>query len=413
MSSPAVVLRSKFVTPQSNTFSNFINYIDREDAKTHVNVHASSKEDDFHVFYHFMDYMDDSAKQGALFTKSQDNLNDDNKKLIKQQFQLAQQNESPMWQDVISFDNEWLAKQGLYHPTTHTVDETNMRKVVRETMATVLKSEGMKNSAVWTASLHYNTDNIHVHIASTEPYPTRDKMDVFDKETQTWKEEYRAKRKPKTLDKMKSKVANMILDREHERNKIDDLVRGTVHHKKENGVSLSTYRKTNELFQEAMKHLPSDKKQWQYGYHSINDARPYIDEITNVYLQQFHGDDMEQLHQQLDDEVNVMKEMYGEGSDYETYKQTKLDDLKKRMGNAVLSEMRDYAKAQNNLSFQPKRINGWQSFNQQHSFTDRHQTVYTFNASMMKLSKAMRRTFHDYQKDRNMQEFDRMMDGYE
>jgi len=32
---------------------------------------------------------------------------------------------------------------------------------------------------------------------------------------------------------------------------------------------------------------------------------------------------------------------------------------------------------------------------------------------MMKLSKAMRRTFHDYQKDRNMQEFDRMMDGYE
>src|SRR5699024_12219334 len=104
MSSPAVVLRSKFVTPQSNTFSNFINYIDREDAKTHVNVHASSKEDDFHVFYHFMDYMDDSAKQGALFTKSQDNLNDDNKKLIKQQFQLAQQNESPMWQDVISFD---------------------------------------------------------------------------------------------------------------------------------------------------------------------------------------------------------------------------------------------------------------------------------------------------------------------
>src|SRR5699024_8057364 len=325
MSSPAVVLRSKFVTPQSNTFSNFINYIDREDAKTHVNVHASSKEDDFHVFYHFMDYMDDSAKQGALFTKSQDNLNDDNKKLIKQQFQLAQQNESPMWQDVISFDNEWLAKQGLYHPTTHTVDETNMRKVVRETMATVLKSEGMKNSAVWTASLHYNTDNIHVHIASTEPYPTRDKMDVFDKETQTWKEEYRAKRKPKTLDKMKSKVANMILDREHERNKIDDLVRGTVHHKKENGVSLSTYRKTNELFQEAMKHLPSDKKQWQYGYHSINDARPYIDEITNVYLQQFHGDDMEQLHQQLDDEVNVMKEMYGEGSDYETYKQTKLD----------------------------------------------------------------------------------------
>ncbi|WP_010529469.1 MobP2 family relaxase [Lentibacillus jeotgali] len=414
MSSPAVVLRSKFVTPGSNTFNDYINYIDREDAKRHIHVNQSSKEtDDFVVFHDFMGYMDDEAKQGDLFTKDSDQLNPNDKKTLKQQFQKAQQNESPMWQDVISFDNEWLAKQGFYHPTTHSVDEDNMRKVVRETMNTVLKSEGMEKSAVWTASLHYNTDNIHVHIASTETYPTREKMDVFDKESQTWREEYRAKRKPKTLDKMKSKVANMILDRTHERNKIDSLVRGTVHHKKENGVSLSAYRQTKELFQEAMNHLPSDKKQWRYGYQSINDARPYIDEITTIYLQQFHGDDMEQLHQQLDDEVNVMKEIYGEGSDYEQYKQTKLDDLKKRMGNAVLSEMRNYAKAQNDLSFQPKRLNRWPSFNQQQSFTNSNQTVYAFNASMMKLSKAMRRTFHDYQKDQNLQEFDRLMDGYE
>jgi len=414
MSSPAVVLRSKFVTPGSNTFNDYINYIDREDAKRHIHVNQSSKEtDDFVVFHDFMDYMDDEAKQGDLFTKDNDQLSPNDKKTLKQQFQKAQQNESPMWQDVISFDNEWLAKQGLYNPTTHSVDEANMRKVVRETMATVLKSEGMEKSAVWTASLHYNTDNIHVHIASTETYPTREKMDVFDKESQTWREEYRAKRKPKTLDKMKSKVANMILDRTHERNKIDDLVRGTVHHKKENGVSLSTYRQTKALFQEAMNHLPSDKKQWRYGYQSINDARPYINEITTIYLQQFHADDMEQLHQQLDDEVNVMKEMYGESSDYEQYKQTKLDDLKKRMGNAVLSEMRDYAKVQNDLSFQPKRLNGRTSFNQQQSFTNSNRTVYAFNASMMKLSKAMRRTFHDYQKDRNLQEFDRLMDGYE
>src|SRR5699024_6499444 len=291
----------------------------------------------------------------------------------------------------------------------HSVDEASMRKVVRETMDSVLRSEGMEKSAVWTASLQYNTDNIHVHIASTETHPTREKMDVFDKESQTWREEYRAKRKPKTLDKMKSKVANMILDRTHERNKIDDLVRGTVHHKKEHGVSLATYRQTKTLFQEAMNHLPSDKKQWRYGYQSINEARPYIDDITTIYLQKFHSDDMEQLHQQLGEEVNVMKEMYGEGSDYERYKQTKLDYLKKRMGNAVLSEMRNYAKAQNDLSFQPKRLNGWQSFNRQQSFSYRHQTVYAFNASMMKLSKAMRRTFHDYQKERNLQEFDRLM----
>src|SRR5699024_1251883 len=121
--------------------------IDREDAKRHIHVNQSSKEtDDFVVFHDFMDYMDAEAKQGDLFTKNNDQLNPNDKKILKQQFQKAQQNESPMWQDVISFDNGWLAKQGLYNSTTHTVDEAKMRKVVRESMDTVLRSEGMEKS---------------------------------------------------------------------------------------------------------------------------------------------------------------------------------------------------------------------------------------------------------------------------
>src|SRR5699024_9418927 len=113
---PAVVLRSKFVTPKSSTFNDYINYMDREDAKQHVKMDTSSdRESDFDVFYHFMDYMDDKEKQGELFTFSKDRLDAKEKQTVKEQFQLAQQNESPMWQDVISFDNEWLSKQGLYN----------------------------------------------------------------------------------------------------------------------------------------------------------------------------------------------------------------------------------------------------------------------------------------------------------
>src|SRR5699024_8172331 len=115
-----------------------------------------------------------------------------------------------------SFDNEWLAKQGLYNADTHTVDETKMRSVVRETMQAMLQAEGMQQSAVWTATLHYNTDNIHVHVATVEPHPTRERMNVLDKESNTWHKEYRAKRKPKTLNKMKSKVANININHVHE-----------------------------------------------------------------------------------------------------------------------------------------------------------------------------------------------------
>src|SRR5690625_1937468 len=106
--SPAVVLRSKFVTPQSSVFNNYINYMDREDAKQNVEINnASDHENEFDVFYQFMDYMDDEAKQGELFTADQDYLNDMRKKTLKNKFKVEHQNESPMWKEVISFDNNW------------------------------------------------------------------------------------------------------------------------------------------------------------------------------------------------------------------------------------------------------------------------------------------------------------------
>src|SRR5690625_5709378 len=92
--SPAVVLRSKFVTPRSSVFNDYINYMDREDAKHNIGInYASDHENDFDVFYQFMDYMDDDTKQGELFTADQDYLNDSKKQKMKKQFQIAQQNE--------------------------------------------------------------------------------------------------------------------------------------------------------------------------------------------------------------------------------------------------------------------------------------------------------------------------------
>src|SRR5699024_706126 len=179
--SPAVVLRSKFITPGSSVFNNYINYMDREDAKRNVEInHASDHENDFDVFYQYMGYMDDDTKQGELFTESKDYLNDIEKQIMNKQIEFSQQNESPMWQDVISFDNDWLEKQDVYKSKNQTVDETKMRSIVRETMQTMLAAERMQQSAIWTASLHYNTDNIHVHFASVEHRPTRDVMNVFD-----------------------------------------------------------------------------------------------------------------------------------------------------------------------------------------------------------------------------------------
>lgn len=181
-----------------------------------------------------MDYMGDDEKQGSLFTIEADQLEENMKQKLKDAFTKAEKNGSPLWQDVISFDNAWLEKQGTFISKTGELDEAKIRNVIREAMNVMLEEEQMKDTSVWSAAIHYNTNNIHIHIATVEPIPSREKKRILNKETNQWEEQYRAKRKQGTQDKMKSKVANMILDRSESRNRINEIINGAVHDKKEN-----------------------------------------------------------------------------------------------------------------------------------------------------------------------------------
>ncbi|WP_254843960.1 relaxase MobL [Virgibacillus dokdonensis] len=152
---------------------------------------------------------------------------------MKQQFQLGQKKGSPMWQDVLSFDNAFLEEQGLYNSKTKQLDERRMKNIVRGAVKEMLQAEKMNDTTVWAAAIHHNTDNIHVHIAMIEPKPTRETVRFYDEENDMWIEQFRGNRKQSSLNKMKSKVANQMLDRSKEYNRIDALIRGAVHSKKE------------------------------------------------------------------------------------------------------------------------------------------------------------------------------------
>src|SRR5699024_2664896 len=117
----------------------------------------------------------------------------------------------------------------------------------------------------------------------------------------------------------------------------------------------------------------------------------------------------------LDDEVKVMKEMYGEESNYHTYKETKLDDLKKRMGNAILSEMRSVVKEEKTSLFSQqiaaRQLYETENGNQRTLFQRYHGNGSNhLHVSVIRLKQAMRKTFHDYKFERHMDEFDQMME---
>lgn len=174
---PGVVLVTKFALPEDSVFKSYIDYMDRSSATRAA--HAESfvmpklmRELSF-AGYPF-GYMDDGNKLGEIFTAKNDTLSPEEIKYYKQKFQDAQNNKSLMWQSIISFDNAFLQEYGLFDPETKYLDESKIREVTRNCMKKMLVKEHLDPTAVYTAAIHYNTDNIHVHIATVEPVPTRE-----------------------------------------------------------------------------------------------------------------------------------------------------------------------------------------------------------------------------------------------
>lgn len=239
-----------------------------------------------------------------------------------------------MWQDVFSFDNLWLEKNGLYNSRTHELDERKIKNAVRKSIALSLDKLGITDSAIWNGAIHFNTDNIHIHVAICEPNPTKE----------------RGKKKQKTLDNMKSVFVNELLDSKEIYKDINNIIRDKIIKNKDTDI-IKKDKRLKELMGEVIKNLPDDKRHWHYGYNTMKSANIYLDEMTKHYIDTYKKDDFNLLLSKLDRQEEVLKEAYGVGKreKYKDYRQNKIDDLYKRIGNSFLSEIKDYIKQEDRL----------------------------------------------------------------
>lgn len=154
-----------FAAPHSgDPFSRYVDYINRKKAATKEGAYDE-----------YLGYMDNPLKNAALFTAGADSLSKAEKESLSKMFDLAEENDSVLYQTVFSFDNNWLEKHHLYDPKTNTVDEHALHSYTRGAMKRLLKKENLDKTSIWAAAIHYNTDNIHIHVATVEPEPTREK----------------------------------------------------------------------------------------------------------------------------------------------------------------------------------------------------------------------------------------------
>ena len=335
---------TEFETPESASYSGYIDYMNKEQGKQEQ----------------YKEYNDYLAKTDSLFTMEKDNLSENEIKELKSLFEKAQENGSVLWKTVISFDNRWLEQNGIYDMKSDILNETKMREAIRKGIDAMLNNEGLQH-AFWSAGIHYDTDNIHVHVATVEPIPMRQKK-FFKQYTvsrneknklvhkkpvlngkgeQVVKEEYVGVFKASSIKLCKSAVANEIMQQRDVTLEINSIIRDQILKNKAN-ISFRMDPKLQEQFFKVYEMLPDcPKNMWKYGQNIMKPIRSEIDELSDLYLSVYHGEEMKRIKELL--KIQAARYMAAYGDTGKDYGIGKMEDLHKRLGNIILAEMRTFA----------------------------------------------------------------------
>ncbi|HDJ7420928.1 MULTISPECIES: MobP2 family relaxase [Staphylococcus] len=379
---PKIVTMSEFEQSQNKfNFGNYVNYVDREEAQK--NEHEVFQYD---VYAH---YMFDEQKSNSMFNNNSNYMSKEEIDYTKNKFNNAQKDNGIMWKDVISFDNESLKEAGIYDPDCKYLDEQKMRQATRKSMEKFEKKEGLDNNLVWASSIHYNTDNIHVHVAAVENEVTRE----------------RGKRKYSTIKEMKSSFANELFDMSGERAKINNFIRDNIvkgiKEEKEPDYNLEMKNQLKKIHDE-VKDIP--KKEWQYNNNIMKNARPEIDKFTMMYIKNNHGEEFDQFKSDLKKQTLLYKETYGDKSDYKNYEATKMNDLYSRAGNTVLKQLKNFNEEYNNIKYKQNDKQETKGNKPQINPTvkNKMQIGYALNGTLYNTQRALR---NDFQKEKNINDY--------
>lgn len=360
MTTPAIVIKTQFTKAHRKSFQGFVNYIDRKNTKASENN-----------FENYQNYMSNEEKSTGLFTKDLDALSPEQKLKVKDIFKHSQEKNGIMWQDVISFDNEWLKDVGVLKntPDGQFIDEQKLKQATRNAVNSLWENEGINDTIYWSAAIHYNTDNVHIHVASVQTSDFRE----------------RGMRKQKSLTKMKSAVNRTLSDRSKENALLNDFIRKQVVNSKQENKTMTLKNKILQpemiqQFKKIHKMLPQeDKRMWSYGMNGIAHVRPEIDKLTNMYIQKHYPEEFREFKAQLEKEVIAYKRIYGSNSQAEKYRETKMNDLYKRTGNTILKELKEYDKTQKTNQFKKARSPQQKKFLNNRAI---HQMAYRINREM-------------------------------
>lgn len=353
-----VILSGAFVMPHSETYEGYIDYMSRSEAvrnEKFQQYNAFQDRDGINIldgadegmFATYTDYMSNPQKTKSLFNRRYDRLPNEVVQYVKNYFIEGQQNGSPLWQLVFSFRSEWLVQQGLMVETTNEVNEEKLMAATREAMKELMKKEGLDSE--WVASIHFNTQHIHVHVGMVEKQPTREWIYYEDKKTPEhsgW--QYKGKFKIRHIHGAKSKFVNHLLAMQKELSLVDYELKNLV---KAGQQHIPTLLDT--VFQEKVfnlyQRLPKNRSRWKYGYSKGQHFKKELDGLITLYLTAYMNDPLQQFIMKLQPISRMYEEAYGNPKNKPTYLENKLygkNGLYSALGNVILNELKELDKGQ-------------------------------------------------------------------
>lgn len=363
-----------------------------EDAMTQIQEAVPETQLNFREYIDYMNRSYATEKQSeeltAVFTQEADYLQKRRLDELKNKLETAYQNGSLLWQGVISFDNAFLAEQGLYDTATGRVDQKAIKAVMRDMMPTLIQKEKLSDTAFWWGNIHLNTDNIHIHFGLSEIQSNREKIFYQPR----MRMEYKGNFSQKTINRFKSGIYHGLLKEETRSNLIRkeqilaNLKTNLITSVYQNNKVVSSAEKN--FLEQAYNHLPLNKK-WRYGSNARDFAvsKFFLDRYLDSYLKNEGQAAYQEFLQETRDFLETYQGVYsaeknhtyekirkmdGEvirtlatsrGYDLEHHLARRVMDLRGRLANNVLRSFREAAPQLQDVQLE-KNLDRFSSLNQ-------------------------------------------------
>lgn len=328
-----VVLVQKFIQPGGKAYTGYVDYMDRPEA-----IGSRSDLRDYDIFGTYQEYMGNPEKSTGLFN-DEDYISSAEKDQIKKIFNQSGKRGGVLYQTVLSFETEWLRENNIMDDDGY-IHEDLMREYTRIAVNTIQEKEDMK-AFVWTAAVHYNTAHPHIHIAMVDPNPSwvpghgRCRVNAEGDLYQ------RGKWKESSMEAAKSRIVNKVLDLADTNKEINEIMRDRIIYQSRDDSFHRKYDpQIGEAFSDLIQTLPDDMRLWKYGNNAMDSYRSKIDHISDMILKKYFEEDLKDLDKILDNISKQYAAAYGDSRQGSDFKKGKKDDLRYRMGNAILSECR-------------------------------------------------------------------------